>query len=149
MNKNSIKQKSKAGCWPGFIWWPYTSFSQSIWISQLGLGLYLKLSFIEKNSGLFYGYLRTKAFISGDLCVLHNVKLWNISFPWWVAPKKKKCKPWWQPLANTSLISQFQENISSFNFLANTLKNELPIEFNLESFRFGNCNHNHHTMFNH
>ena len=63
--------------------------------------------------------------------------------------KKKKCKPWWQPLANTSLISQFQENISSFNFLANTLKNELPIEFNLESFRFGNCNHNHHTMFNH
>ena len=36
----------------------YILFSQSIWISQLGLGVFLKLSFIEKNSGLFYSYLR-------------------------------------------------------------------------------------------
>ena len=31
----------------------------------------------RKNSGLFYGYLRTKAFISGDLC-MYNVMPWNI-----------------------------------------------------------------------
>ena len=38
-------------------------------------------------------------------------------------PKKKNSfrQPWWQTLVNTSLISQIQENISSFNFLAKTL----------------------------
>ena len=30
-------------------------------------------------------------------------------------------KPWWWPVVNTSLISQSWENVSSFNFLANTL----------------------------
>ena len=36
----------------------YTPFSQSMWISQLGIGVLVyspkKLSFIEKNNGLFY-----------------------------------------------------------------------------------------------
>ena len=31
-------------------------------------------------------------------------------------------QPWWWPLVNTSPISQFRENVSSFNFQANTLK---------------------------
>ena len=30
-------------------------------------------------------------------------------------------KKWCQPLVNTNLISKFQENVSSFNFLANAL----------------------------
>ena len=30
-------------------------------------------------------------------------------------------QPWYQPLVNTSLISQFLENVSNFNFLANAL----------------------------
>ena len=55
--------------------------------------------------------------------------LWNISFPVWRFPafyelyqkKKKKWQLWWQPLVNTSLFFQFWENITSFNFLANTL----------------------------
>ena len=35
--------------------------------------------------------------------------------------KKFFRQPWWRPLVNTSLISQFCENVSSFNFLANAL----------------------------
>ena len=31
------------------------------------------------------------------------------------------CQPWWWPLVSTSLIFQFWENVSSFNFLANAL----------------------------
>ena len=39
-----------------------------------------------------------------------------------VLRKKSSChQPWWQPLVNTSLISQFWENVSRFNFLANAL----------------------------
>ena len=37
-------------------------------------------------------------------------------------PKKCSfCQTWWRPLVNTSLISQFRENVSTFNFLANAL----------------------------
>ena len=32
-----------------------------------------------------------------------------------------RSQSWWRPLVNTSLISQFQENVNSFSFLANTL----------------------------
>ena len=35
--------------------------------------------------------------------------------------KKSCCQLWWQPLVNTSLISQFGENIISFNFLADAI----------------------------
>ena len=35
--------------------------------------------------------------------------------------KKKFCQPWLRPLLNTSLFSQFRENVTSFNFLAKTL----------------------------
>ena len=38
-----------------------------------------------------------------------------------VAKKFSSRKPWWQPLVNTSLISQFRQNVISFNLLANTL----------------------------
>ena len=31
------------------------------------------------------------------------------------------CQPWWRPLVDTSLISQFRENVSSFNFLTKTM----------------------------
>ena len=40
----------------------------------------------------------------------------------WVVPNKISfCQPWWRPLVNTCQISQFPENIISFNFLANAL----------------------------
>ena len=51
-----------------------------------------------------------------------------VFFPGWRFPTGSTKKiflggqPWWWPLVNTSLISQFRENVSSFNFLANTLK---------------------------
>ena len=32
-------------------------------------------------------------------------------------------QPWWLPFVNASLVSQFRENVSSFNFLANNLNN--------------------------
>ena len=55
--------------------------------------------------------------------------LWNIFFPGWHFPvfywfyqKKNCCQPCWQPLVNTCLISEFQENVNSFNFLANALQ---------------------------
>ena len=55
--------------------------------------------------------------------------LWNIFFPGWhflafygLQQKKNYCRqPWWRPLVNTSLISQFRENVISFNFLAKAL----------------------------
>ena len=102
----------------------------NIWISQFVLDLFLKLSFIEKNSWLFYGYLRTKAFVSGDLRAFY-VMLWNIFFPRWHFPvfyglcqkKNYLCQPWWWSLVNTSIISQFRENVSNFNVLANALQN--------------------------
>ena len=40
----------------------------------------------------------------------------------WVATKKTCHQPWSWPLVNTSLISQFRENVIIFNFLANTLQ---------------------------
>ena len=51
-------------------------------------------------------------------------------FPGWHFPAfcrlyQKKfscCQPLWWSLVNTSLISQFWENVRSFNFLANALK---------------------------
>ena len=69
-----------------------------------------------------------KTFLSGDLYVLY-VMLWNISFSGWhffsvlqVVLIFSSCgQPWWQPLVNTGPISQFWENASSFNFLANSL----------------------------
>ena len=36
--------------------------------------------------------------------------------------KKNCCQSCWQPLVNTCLISEFQENVNSFNFLANALQ---------------------------
>ena len=72
---------------------------------------------------------KKKIFLSGDLWVLDNVRLWNISFQGWHFPAFSRlyqqnfsCRqPLWRSLVNTSPISQFQENVSSFNFLANTL----------------------------
>ena len=63
-------------------------------------------------------------FLSGDFCVLYNVLLWNVSFPGWRFPafyglyqkKYSCCHPWYQPLVNIGLISQFRENLSTFNF---------------------------------
>ena len=40
----------------------------------------------------------------------------------WVLPKKNCCQPCWQPLVNTCLFSEFQENFNSFNFLVNALQ---------------------------
>ena len=37
--------------------------------------------------------------------------------------KNSCCQAWCQPLVNTGLISQFQENVISFNFMANALVN--------------------------
>ena len=75
------------------------------------------------------GYLRTKIFTSDNLCVLYNVMPWNISFPGWCVPVFYRlyqknfsfCQPWWWPLVNPSLISESQENDSSFDFLNNAL----------------------------
>ena len=40
----------------------------------------------------------------------------------WIVPNNFFChQPWWQPLVNTRLVSQFWEDVSSFNFLANAL----------------------------
>ena len=74
---------------------------------------------------------RKKTFLCVDLCVLHNVMLWNISFPgWWMVFSKVLLvvakyfsfhQLWWQSLVNGSLISQFRKSNISFNFQANTL----------------------------
>ena len=60
-----------------------------------------------------------------ECMVLHNVMHWNISFQGWHFPAfyglhlNFFCyQPQWWPLVNTSLISQFQEKVSSLNFLA-------------------------------
>ena len=66
------------------------------------------------------------AFLSANFCLLYNVMLWNISFPGWYflafcglyQKRFSCCQPWWRSLVNTSLISQFLENVNSFNFLA-------------------------------
>ena len=42
----------QTGCQPGLIWWRYMSISKFMWISQLHLGVFLKLLFIKKNSEL-------------------------------------------------------------------------------------------------
>ena len=55
--------------------------------------------------------------------------LWNFSFPGWrfsafsgLYQKAFSClRPWWPPLVNTSLISQFWANVHSFKFLTNAL----------------------------
>ena len=57
------------------------------------------------------------------------VMLWNIFFPRWRFPsfyglyqKMFSCRQtWWRLFVNISLISQFRENIGSFNFLTNAL----------------------------
>ena len=69
----------------------------------------------------FYDKQR-KRFLHGDLCVLY-VMLWNISFPGWRFSTFSGCskKTWW-PLVNACLMSQYQENVIRFNFLANALK---------------------------
>ena len=67
----------------------------------------------------------------GDLFTLYNIMLWNITFWGWHSlvftgfkkQKKSSCHQpwWWRPFVNTSLISQFIENVISFNFLATAL----------------------------
>ena len=93
------------------------------------------LSYQNQSFYLFQFHIPTKfmtkkkIFLSGDLWVLDNVRLWNISFQGWHFPAFSRlyqqnfsCRqPLWRSLVNTSPISQFQENVSSFNFLANTL----------------------------
>ena len=71
--------------------------------------------------------IKKKTLLSGDLCVMYNVVLWNISFSGWhfLAFYHSCGQPSWQPLVNISLISQFRENVSSFNFLTNTLNFKL------------------------
>ena len=71
-----VGKRSGEWCFWG-VWYPNGHYS---------LGVLLKLSFIEKYSGLFNGYLKIKTFINGDLYVLHNVMLWNISFQGWRFP---------------------------------------------------------------
>ena len=81
---------------------------------------------------------KEKTFLCEDLCEFYNVMPWNISFPGWRFPtfyglQQKKiscCQLCWQLLVNASLISQFQENVISFNFLANTLK--ILLQYSLE-----------------
>ena len=88
----------------------------------------------RKNSGLFYGYWRTKTFVSGDFYVVLNVVLWKSCFPGWsflvfYGLHQKSfsfSQPWWWLLINSSLIFQFCENVSSFNFLANALHFWVP-----------------------
>ena len=41
---------ARTGCELGLIWWRYKSFSQSMWISQICLGVFWKLLFIKKQS---------------------------------------------------------------------------------------------------
>ena len=49
--------------------------------------------------------------------------LWNSPFPRFFLYQEKFscCQPWWWPAVNTSLISRFWKNVSSFNFLTNAL----------------------------
>ena len=123
------------------VWWHYTSFSQSIWILQFCLGVFKAITHRKKNSELFHGYLRPKEFISDNFLVLYIVILWNISFPRWCflafywlhQQYFSFCQPWWQPLVNSSLISQFWESINhvnSLNFLANALLMNISFESN-------------------
>ena len=51
--------------------------SQSIWISQLGLGALFKLSFIEKNMDCFTVTWEKK----NNLFVFYNAMLWKFFFP--------------------------------------------------------------------
>ena len=73
--------------------------------------------------------INKKIFLIGDLFVLYDIMLWNISFPGrhFVAfyglwqKKKNCCQPWWLSFGTHCLISQFQENAISLNFLANAV----------------------------
>ena len=64
--------------------------------------------------------------LSAAICVVcHALKYF---FPKWRFPafcglyqKNYFRQPWWRPLVNTCQISQFRENVSSFNFLGNAL----------------------------
>ena len=62
------------------IWWCYMSFFQSISISisQLGLGVFKILSFIEKNNGLFYSYLRKFFFFKKMLFIFYCACMWYL-----------------------------------------------------------------------
>ena len=79
-------------------------------------------TFISPKSIYFYSISQSslwltnkeKTFLSGDVYVLH-VMLWNFSFLGWRFPV------FYGLYLNTSLIFQFQENVSSFDLLANAL----------------------------
>ena len=67
-----------------------------------------------------------KKHFSVVICKMSPVKYFSprmeISSVLWVALKKFSCRQLsWQPLVITILFSQFQENVSIFNFLANAL----------------------------
>ena len=96
------------------------------------------LSFLEfpkaaiipsKKQWIVLRLLENKSIISGDLCMFH-VMPWNIFSPKWRFPAfyglyQKKFlffNHGGEHLINTYQISQFRENVSSFNFLANALK---------------------------
>ena len=70
-----------------------------------------------------YDKERKKNISQCGLCVLYNAMLWNSPFPGFCLYQKKfSChQPWRWTLLNTNLITQFWEKVNSFNFLANTL----------------------------
>ena len=102
----------------------------NIWISQFVLDLFLKLSFIEKKQLIVLLLLENKSICQWwFVCIFcHALKYF---FPRWHFPvfyglcQKKNYlrQPWWWSLVNTSIISQFRENVSNFNVLANALQN--------------------------
>ena len=71
-----------------------------------------------------FAFSKTSVLIS-VYCIMYffpRMTFSSISSVLQAVPKKKSFhQPWWQTLVNTSLISQIQENISSFSFLAKTL----------------------------
>ena len=85
------EDKLLTGCLPGLIWWHYTSISQSMWISQLGLCVLIhsvkKAIIHRKSSGLFYvtweSFLWKKCFLwyCKDMLYLVNFSLLSRSVP--------------------------------------------------------------------
>ena len=67
--------------------------------------------------------------ISVVICLCCIMTCFEFCFPrmvfssilWVVARKNSCCQSWWQTLVNTCLISQFGENVISFNFLIKVL----------------------------